>query len=405
MPRFSYVVKDREANLISGAIEARDKFFVKRELKSKNLTIISIIEEKDKKREVVFSGGRGKKIKPMDLVVFSRQLATLIDSGISLVSGLNILQEQVTNLYLKKLVGNIKSDIEAGNSLSSSFAKYPEAFPEIFINMIEAGESSGSLNEILERLADYLEKTENIRRKVRSSLSYPILVVGMAILIVAFLMLKVVPTFKKIFESLGGALPLPTMILIKTSDLSVRLFPFLAPLLILLYIGIIRYIRTKEGRFKFDQLKLSLPIFGELFSKVAISRFTRTLATLQSGGVNILEAFVVTGKVCGNKVIERATEQVKVELQAGESISEPMAKTGKFPIFVVKMIGVGERTGELEKMLIKVSDYYENQVTETLNGLSSMVEPIIIVFLGTVIGFIVLAMFLPIFKLTQMISG
>lgn len=402
MPKFSYIVKDKDANLITADIEAKDSSLVVRELKNKNFTIISVVEKKEEKKAVVKSGKR--RVKSMELVIFSRQLATLIDSGISLVSGLVILHDQVENPYLKKVVFNIKSDIEAGNSLSLSFAKYPDAFPEIFMNMIRAGESSGSLNIILERVAEYLERTENIMRKLKSAFTYPVLVMGMAVIIVAFLVIKVVPTFKNIFENIGGGLPLPTLILIKISDFSVRFFPFIVFAAIAGYIMFDRYIHTKQGRIKFDQFKFSLPVLGAIFNNVAVSKFTRTLAILAKSGVNILEAFEIAGKVAGNKVIELATDQVRADLQAGENIAEPMAKTGKFSVFVVKMVAVGEQTGELEKMLSKVSDYYEEQINETLANLNSMLEPIIIVFLGVVIGFIVLAMFLPIFKLSQAIG-
>lgn len=402
MPKFSYTVKDKDANLITADIEAKDSFVVIRELKNKNLTIISVVEKKEEKKAAVKSGKR--RVKSMELVIFSRQLATLIDSGISLVSGLTILYDQVENPYLKKVVFNIKSDIEAGNSLSLSFAKYPEAFPEIFMNMIRAGESSGSLNIILERVAEYLERTENIMRKLKSAFTYPVLVMGMAVIIVTFLVIKVVPTFKNIFENIGGGLPLPTLILIKISDFSVRFFPFIVFAAIAGYIMFDRYIHTKQGRIKFDQFKFSLPVLGAIFNNVAVSKFTRTLAILAKSGVNILEAFEIAGKVSGNKVIELAIDQVRADLQAGENIAEPMAKTGKFSVFVVKMVAVGEQTGELEKMLSKVSDYYEEQINETLANLNSMLEPIIIVFLGVVIGFIVLAMFLPIFKLSQAIG-
>ena len=398
MPKFRYSVRDKEARLFTGVLEGRDKQFVVRELKKKNLTIISVLEEK----QVTAKKGQGKeKVNPMDLVVFSRQLATLIDAGVSLVMGLNILREQVDNPYLKVIIASIKSDIEAGNSLSNSFAKYPNAFPEIFMNMTRAGESSGSLNEILERVADYLERTESVRRKLVSSLTYPALIVGMAVLVVAFLMLKVVPTFKSIFESLGGKLPLPTLILIKISNYSLKFFPFIVVAIILFYAGFMKFIRSEQGRLKFDQFKLKLPIFGPVLRNISISKFTRTLATLVKSGVNILEAFEISGKVSGNKVIEQATNQIKVNLQAGENISGPMEQTGKFPVFVVKMIAIGEQTGQLEKMLNKVSEYYEEQISETLGSLTSLLEPFIIVFLGVIIGYIVLAMFMPIFKLSQ----
>lgn len=401
MAKFSYIARDDEARLVSGVIESQDKASVVKELKSRNLTVIDVSSaDKQKKAGEKLRG----KIKQIDLVVFSRQLATLVDSGVSLVVGLNILYVQTENPYFKKIISQIKNDIEGGSGLYNSFSKYPDVFPGIFINMIKAGENSGSLNEILEKVADYLERTETLRRKIKSSLTYPKLIVGVAILILTFLMVKVVPTFKGIFMNLGGSLPLPTQVLIFISDNMVRLLPVIVVLAILIWVAFTRYINTEKGKIQFDIFKLKLPAFGPLISKIAISRFTRTLATLVRSGVGILEAFEIAGKVSGNKVIEIATEQIKINMRAGETISGPMEETGKFPPFVVKMISVGEQTGELEKMLIKISDYYEQQVTDALSELTSLIEPIIISFLGVTIGFIVLAIFMPIFKLTQIIG-
>jgi len=407
MPKFLYTARDREANLINGVIEGHDESFVVKELKKRGFTPIEISLEKEQAKAaaaVVSSGMKGK-VKSMDLVVFSRQLATLIDAGISLVMSLNILYDQVENPFLKKIISNIKNDIESGNSLSAAFFKYQNVFPSLFSNMIRAGESSGSLNEILDRVADYLERIENLKRKITSSLMYPVVIVGMAILINAFLILKVVPTFKGIFESLGGQLPGPTQFLINLSNFSLRFFPFIVIFLVIATVSVLRYINTEGGRYKFDNLKLNLPLFGPLIKKVCISKLTRTLSTLIRSGVSILEAFEISGRVVGNRVIEQACEQVRLRLRAGENIAEPMEETGKFPPFVVKMIAVGEQTGELEKMLGKVSDYYDSQVNDSLSGITSIIEPLIIAFLGVTIGFVVLAMFLPIFKLSQMIGA
>lgn len=403
MPKFNYVVRDKDARLLTGTTEGQDKFIVARELRKKNLTVIEVNPE-DKGQKKIFQQKIKGKIKAMDLVVFSRQLATLIDSGVSLVAGLNILHDQVENVFLKKIVFNIQNDIEAGNSLSAAFSKYPEAFPAIFSNMIRAGESSGSLNEILERVADYMEKTEALRRKIKSSLTYPILVVGMALLIVGFLMIKVVPTFKNIFTTLGGQLPTPTQLLISVSNITVKFFPFMIAAVVAICIIFNRYINSPKGRINFDGVKLKLPLFGTIINKIAVSRFTRTLATLVKSGVSILDAFEIAGRVSGNKIIEMATEEIRINMRAGETISDPMGKTGAFPPFVVKMIAVGEQTGELEKMLTKISDYYESQVNDALTELTSLIEPMVITFLGVTIGFIVVAMFLPIFKLTQIVG-
>jgi len=404
MKKFRYTARDKEAHLISGTLEANDPTAVVKELRQRELTIVSVTEEKEEEKKAVrvTVGGRGR-VKPMDLVVFSRQLATFIDAGISLVMSLTLLYEQVENKYLKKLINDIKNDLEAGNSLSSAFAKYSD-FPPIFANMIKAGESSGGLNEILERLADYLEGIESLKRKIRAASVYPSVVVSMALLINVFLMIKVVPTFKGIFMQLNAQLPLPTMILITASNLTVRYFPFMAVGIVVTAIGFSRYINSRQGRIWFDNLKLRLPIVGQIIRKIAIGRFTRTLATLVKSGVSILDAFEIAGKVSGNKIIEMATEQIRVNIRAGETIAVPMAETGRFPNFVVKMIAVGEETGELEKMLTKISDYYEEQVNESLGQLTASLEPMIIVFLGVTIGYVVVSMFLPIFKLTQLVA-
>lgn len=401
MPKFLYTVKDKEAKLFKGSIEALDKQSAIKELKKRNFFLISIAEERA--RSAVF-GQFSANITSMDLVVFCRQLATLIDAGISLVAGLNILHEQVSHAQFKKIILCVKNDIEAGNSLHASFAKYPHVFPTIFINMIRAGEISGSLNEILDRAAMYFERMENLKRKIKSALMYPALVISMAFLILLFLMLKVVPTFKGIFLSLGGELPLPTKILLAVSDMSVKFVPFLILFFIVFSIMFQKYIHTEKGSIRLDEVKLKLPLFGEIVSKMAISKFSRTLATLVRSGVPILQSFEIAGKASGNKVIELATEQIRGNMRAGENISEPMEKTGKFPPFVVRMIAVGEQTAELEKMLSKISEYYDNEVDESLSGLTSMIEPLVICFLGITIGFIVSSLFLPIFKLTELVG-
>jgi len=404
MPKFKYVAKDKDAHLISGVMEAADNLSVVKELRNREFTIISITEDKTESKtamRIVIGGGR--RIRAMDLVVFSRQLATFIDAGIPLVMGLNLLHEQIDNVKLKKIINEIRNDLEAGNSLSSAFAKHNE-FPPIFANMVKAGETSGGLNEILDRLAEYLEKVESLRRKLRTASIYPIAVTAMAVIINIFLMIRVVPTFKSIFESLNVDLPLPTLILIRTSDFIVQAFPFIVVSLVVTVILLIRYINTPNGRLLFDRFKLRLPILGPVANKIATARFTRTLATLVRSGVGILDAFDISGKVAGNRVIELAAEQIRVNIKAGENISGPMGETGKFPNFVVKMIAVGEETWELEKMLSKISDDYDEQVDATITSLTSSIEPLIIVFLGVTIGFIVVAMFMPIFKLTTLVG-
>jgi type IV pilus assembly protein PilC len=299
----------------------------------------------------------------------------------------------------------VRDNIESGSSLSAALSKYPNVFSALYINMVKAGESSGMLDEILERLAGYLEKANSLRRKVRSSLIYPTLVVVMAVGITSVLMLYVVPTFKGIFESLGGELPKLTQLLLAISDLLRHSFVFLLAGVVLFGFVFSRYLRTDTGRMQFDRFLLRMPIFGIIMRKVAVARFSRTLATLIRSGVPILGSLEIVGKTSGNKVVERAVDGVRTSIREGENIAEPLARSGVFPPMVTRMIGVGEQAGELEKMLTKIADFYEDQVDAAVSGLASTLEPVIIIFLGVVVGFIVIAMFMPIFKLPTMISA
>jgi len=404
MPKYTYVAKDKEARGFSGIIEAKDYSLAVRELKKRNFVVISVTEEKEVKATTA-AKSKGKKVKTSDIVVFSRQLATLVSSGVSLLTCLNIIYDQIESVYLKQVVVDLRKDIEAGSSLFNAFSRYRGVFPAIFINMVKAGEASGSLGEILDRVAVYLEKTEKTKRKIKSALTYPVVVMCMAAAILAFLMLQVVPTFKNMFESLKGELPLPTKLLIAISDQGVRFFPFILIGPVILWIVFIKYINSDKGRLNFDRFKLKVPMFGALFEKVIMSRFASTLSILLKSGVNILEAFDIVGDVLGNKVVQVAVQQTKASLSSGTSIAKPMEETNRFPPFVYKMIAIGEQTGELEKMLAKVSEYYESQVDEAIAGLSSIIEPLIIFFLGITVGFIVVSMFLPIFKMTQLVQG
>lgn len=320
------------------------------------------------------------------------------------MQSLDALQEQSGAGEFKKVLATIRNDIETGNSLSASFAKHPQIFDGLYINMVKAGESSGMLNIILERISAYLEKTVGLQRKVKAAMVYPIIVISMAVIITTILLVKVVPTFKGIFDMLGGDLPTPTKLLILVSDLIRKWLPY--TLGVLFFIGFLlgRYVRTEGGRLKFDQLKLKLPVVGDLFRKVSISRFSRTLSTLIQSGVPILGALEIVGKTSGNKVIEIAVNNVRDNVREGESIAQPLIKSGIFPPMVTRMISVGEQTGELEKMLGKIADFYDEEVDTTLSALTSMIEPLIIAFLGVVVGGIVVALFLPIIKITQLLG-
>ena len=359
--------------------------------------MISLTEAKAKKL-------KEHAVKLDELVIFSRQFATMIEAGIPLAQTLSILTEQIEDKFLAQIILKVRQDIEEGASFSEALKKHQRVFSDFFISMTKAGEASGMLDEVLDRLASYLEKTSALIRKVRSSLIYPIVVISMALLITAFLLIEVVPTFKGIFASLGGSLPLPTLILIKISD-TLRAF-FLYIFIGTIAVGFLfqRYIATPGGRREFDKALLNLPLFGPLFTKVAVARFSRTLSTLVKSGVPILNALEIVGKTSGNKIIEEAIIESCSSIKEGEPIAEPLLKSKIFPPMVVRMISVGEQTGRLEHMLGKIADFYEDQVDAAVAGLTSLIEPIVIVFLGTIIGGIVISLFLPIFKVLELLG-
>ena len=399
MPTFKYTAKEITGKTVSGILEYSDKALLIDALRKKGLVIISI-EETAKRRAMSFGGS----VKLEEIVIFSRQLATMVDSGIPLVHALDILCEQIEKPVFRNIMAKIKDDIETGSSLSDAFARHPAVFSTLYVNMVKAGESSGALDDILDRLAAYLEKSNMLQRKVKASLVYPAVVVTMAMLITLVMLIKVIPTFKGIFEMLGGTLPLPTRILILVSDTIREMFLYVAAALAVAVFALKKYMKTAQGKENFDKMLLAIPVLGPLFRKVAVAKFTRTFATLVKSGVPILVSLEIVGKTAGNTVIEKAVESVRNSIKEGENIADPLAKSGVFPPMVVRMIKVGEQTGELEKMLTKIADFYEDQVDAAVSGLTSLIEPLIIAFLGIVIGGIVIAMFLPVFKLTEIIA-
>ncbi len=404
MPNFKYVSKDNSGKTVSGIFEAQDYATAIEMLRKKGLVIISV-KEATAKLSVSNLSFRKKKVKTDDLVVFSRQLATMVDAGIPLVGALDILGDQIENKAFGEVIMKMRNDVETGSSLSDALAKHKKIFSTLFVNMVKAGESSGMLDEILDRLAQYLEKTSNLQKKITSALIYPAVVSAMAVAITLLLLLKVIPIFKDIFSGFGADMPRPTAILIAISDGLQKYFPAVVIVTVALVFLVGSYVKTEKGRLKYDSLLLKLPIFGVLFTKVAISKFTRTLSTLIKSGVPILNSLEIVGKTSGNKAVEVAVETVSTNVREGESIAEPLARSKIFPSMVVRMVSVGEQSGELEKMLSKIADFYDEQVDATVSGLTSLIEPLIIAFLGIVIGTIVICMFLPIFKLTQVVSG
>ncbi|MFA5438183.1 MAG: type II secretion system F family protein [Candidatus Omnitrophota bacterium] len=403
MTTYNYTAKDKNGYTLNGSLDVSSESEAADALHKKELTIISIEQAKDKASK---AGARVKdqKVKLDDLVIFTRQLATMIDSGIPLVHALGILSEQVENPSLKGVVVSVRQDIEAGMSFCDALAKHPKVFSDLFINMARAGESSGMLDDILDRLASYLEKSAALSRKISSSLVYPAVVVSMAFIITAVLLLKVVPTFKGIFDVLGGQLPVPTQILIFMSDVFRKYFLFLVIFIAGLVFLFRKYIATERGRYNFDRAQLKAPVLGELFRKLSVAKFSRTFSTLVKSGVSVLNALDIVSKTSGNKVVEEAVVSCSKAVRDGESIAAPLLRSGVFPPMVCRMISVGEQTGKLENMLTKIADFYDEQVDSATSALTSMIEPLVIAFLGIVVGGIVISLFLPVFKISQLIA-
>jgi len=401
MPNFKYTVKSKEGKTISATAHAKTRENLIELLRKQDFTIISI--ENDTNIEVR-NVALAKKVKLDDLVIFSRQLATMVEAGIPLVNVLDILSQQIENRGFGETIKKLKDDVETGSSFSQALAKHPRIFSVLYINMVKAGESSGMLDEILNRVSVYLEKTAALQRKVKSAMVYPIAVITISIAITIFLLVKVVPTFKGIFDMLGGALPLPTQILLAISDFMRKWFLFGMIGLVVFIVAITRYVKTEKGRLALDTILLKLPVFGSIIKKVSVAKFSRTFSTLIKSGVPILSSLDIVAKTSGNKIVERAVNNAKKAVREGKNLAEPLSQNPVFPPMVVRMIAVGEQAGELEKMLGKIADFYDEQVDAAVSSLTSLIEPMIILFLGVVVGGIVLAIFMPIFKITEILG-
>lgn len=394
---FAYKVKDPAGKLIEGEVEAVDERAASAKLKAQKFTVLSLEKAKAKKKK------KGK-VTSKEIVVFSRQLSTLVSSGVPIVQGLSILESQAESPAFASVIANIRTDIEGGLSISEAMKKHPKVFSELYVSMIKAGETGGILDTILERLSAYLESSEALKAKVKSAMMYPAVVGGVALAITIFLLVFIIPVFKGIFASFNAELPFMTRIIIGLSDFIRANILYLLAVLGGVFYGIKRYIKTEKGRRKIDETAIKLPVFGILIKKVAIAKFSRTLGTLIKSGVPILQGLETVAKTSGNKVIEEAIMKSRDSIKEGGRLAEPLKKSNLFPQMVVQMIGVGEETGSLDTMLIKIADFYDQEVDTAVKGLTSMIEPLIMVFMGLVIGFVVIAMFMPMFELGELAS-
>jgi len=400
MPAYVWKGKTRDGKAVSGERVADSKEAVMALLRRDQI-LVSSVKEKGKEMAIPKFGGG---VPAKTLAVFVRQFSVMIDAGLPLVQCLEILGTQQDNKTFAKILQQTRMDVEGGASLADAMRKHPKAFDELFVNMIAAGEAGGILDTILKRLATYIEKAVKLKGQVKGAMVYPIAVISIAGIVIAVIMWKVIPTFASMFEGLGAQLPLPTRIVITISNWFVRLLPFIVISVILFVIFFKRYYATHGGRRVIDRLILKLPIIGVLMQKIAVARFCRTLATLVSSGVPILDGLEITARTSGNAIIEDAIMAVRKGVEGGLTIAQPLKDSGVFPPMVVQMIGVGEQTGALDAMLSKIADFYEEEVDQAVANLLTLMEPVMILFLGTTVGGIVIAMYLPLFDLISKLT-
>ncbi|KAA0259303.1 type II secretion system F family protein [Deferribacter autotrophicus] len=402
MARFIYKGKDSVGKPISGVIEAKNKAEAMQSLKSRRIEVHEI--KMDWKHiELSF----GERINDMDIVIATRQLATMINAGLPIVRALDIISAQAPKKKLRKIYTDIKEDIEQGLSFSKALEKHRNIFGDLYINMIAAGEAGGLLDDILERLSQYMEKAISLKRKVKSAMMYPSIVLFVAVVVVWGLMVFIIPKFKEMYEGFGGTLPALTQFTIALSDFLSSWYGggLIFGGIIASFITIrLVYKKSERGRYFLDNLLLKTPKIGDLIKKVAISKFARTFGTLLSSGVAILEALDIVAKTSGNKVIEKHLKKSRGDIEAGKTVVQPLEKAGIFPPMVTQMIAVGEETGALDKMLTKIADFYDDEVDRAVEGLTKMIEPMLMIFVGGAVGFVIIAMYLPIFKLGTVVG-
>ncbi|MFQ5947895.1 MAG: type II secretion system F family protein [Acidimicrobiia bacterium] len=402
---YSYKVRDRGGNLHEGQLEGSSSSAVAKTLKDRGFVPIEIQEQRASalQRELRIPG-LGDRIKHKDVAIFSRQLATMVNSGLTLIRGLAVLAEQTENKALANVVGEVRAKVEQGSSLSAGMEDHPKVFNHLYVAMVRAGEAGGSLDETLLRLADTLEAAVNLRSKVRSAMAYPAVVLGLVVTIVIGMLLFVVPMFENMYQELGGELPAVTRLLISISEILAKFWFVFVGLVAAGVFAARRWIQTENGRRAFDAFKLRMPIFGKLTHKVAISRFSRTLSVLSRSGVPILQALDIVSDTAGNTMLSDALRDVQSSVKQGKSLSDPLQRHEIFPPMVVQMMAVGEETGDLETMLGKVSDFYDREVDDTVNALTSLIEPLLIIVMGFIVGGMLIALYMPMFNIASLIQ-
>jgi type IV pilus assembly protein PilC len=402
MPYFNYTIRDANGQTRSGKVEAPNAEELRKRLQAEGLQVIEITE--DRKAPRVPAGGYGR-VKLSDLAIFARQFSTMLDAGVSLIRCLDVLQAQTNNARLRKILMDLSARVESGESLSRSMARHPKAFSQLIIGLIRAGEVGGVLEESLQRIAGFLEKDVELRRKIRSALTYPVIVLLAAVGIVIFLVSWLVPQFAQLFKELDiKELPAPTQFLVDLSALFTQRWYVVLIAVAAVFIAYKLFVSTRVGRRVADRVKLRVPVFGPLHHKIVMARFSRTMGTLLASGVPILQAMETVAGVVGNSVVSDAVIESRARIREGEKIADPLQRSKMFPPMVVHMVSVGEESGSLDHMLNKIADFYENEVEMTIASLTAAIEPVMIVLLGFIVGFIVISMFLPMIEVISNLS-
>lgn len=399
---YSYRVRDKSGKVVSGEIEGSSATTVAKALRDRGMVPLQVEEKKTSVLQTELKiPGLGKRVKIRDIVLFSRQFATMVNAGLSLIRALTVLEEQTESDPLRNVLGQVRTDVERGTSLSAAMDRHPKVFSELFVAMIRAGEIGGVLDETLLRLADILEAQGRLRSKIRSAMAYPAVIGILIVSVTTAMIVFVVPVFSNLYAELGNgaSLPVPTKVLIMLSDLITGFWWLLIGGVVGSIVGFRRWVATDGGRLVWDTMKLKIPVFGRLAHKSALSRFSRTLAVLSRTGVPILQALDIVAETSGNRLVSKALEDVKDSVRSGESLAAPLGRHDVFPPMVVQMMTIGEETGEIDGMLEKVADFYEREVEDTVAALTSLIEPLLIVVMGVTVGGILIALYLPIFNI------
>ncbi len=402
MSTYNYAVRDKAGKVVKGKLDGENKAAVQAKLAQMGYIILELDQQGSLAGLGSLKFGTG--VKPKDITIFARQFSTMINAGLSLTKCLTILSAQTESAGLRDVIGQIGKDVESGQSLSDSLGKHPKVFPPIFVNMVRAGETGGVLDEVLNRVADHFESEQKLKGKIQSAMTYPLAMGGLVLVVLAAMMVFVVPTFEKMFKDMGGTLPFMTQLLVDISHFVAGWGGLVLLVSVIAVIALFKWWSKGPGRTIWDSAKLNMPIFGSLIRKISLAKFTRTFGTLVSAGVPILSALDIVADTAGNEVVANAVKKARSAIKEGETIAKPLAESKVFPSMLVQMIAVGEETGALDTMLNKIADFYDEEVSTAVDGLTSLIEPLMMATLGVIVGGMVIALYLPMFTIITLVK-